>query len=99
MPVTTNKNFRKANRHFFEQSGIRLCRPERHHPFLVLNRTGESTTSIEVVNNTMDLIKYPAKTRVLIQWRGNRRSDFYKFTVGEFKRHLRANPAKTGQRI
>jgi len=99
MSVTTNKNFRKANRHFFEESGIRLCRTERHHPFLVLNRTGESTTNIDVVDNTMDLIKYPARTRVLTQWRGNRRSDYYKFTVGELRQHLRAHPAKSGQRI
>jgi len=60
----------------------------QHHPFIVLNMTGKNKEilSIEIVNNADELIRnYSVETKVLAQWPGRWRSDFFSFTVGDIK--------------
>lgn len=50
-----------------------------HRPFLMVN---EGT--IEMCDTLAELETYPPETQVLVQWRGEWRSDFFEFTVADW---------------
>lgn len=69
---------------FFEKSdmfdGGRLV----HNPFLVFEERGEDI-EIALVYSSYKLLDYPDDTKVMGQWPGKWRSDWFRFTVGEYK--------------
>lgn len=76
---------------YFELSGIRESSKLKHHPFIVFREL--DLVKVEICHSIKDLIaEYPDETKVLAQWRGQWSSDFFKFTVGELKKYLKANP-------
>ena len=96
--LATNKNIRAANRHFFENSGVREGRGIHHHPFIVFKRSDERI-NVEVVEDPKQLLTMPPRTKVIAQWKGKKRSNFFRFTVGQLKKHITDNPAKGRQKI
>lgn len=96
--LNTSKKIRSANRHFFEESGIRCNRTEKQHPYVVMNPT-ETRMNVDVCYSAGELLDLPDTTKVLAQWKGKGRSDFYRFTVKEFKKHLADNPKQARQRV
>jgi hypothetical protein len=56
----------------------------RHTPFLVFVEEGD-TIRVEIVNSKKQLLTYPDETKVMVQWRGEFSSDFFQFTVGDYR--------------
>ncbi len=96
--LNTDKKIRTANRHFFEGSGIRNCKEQKQRPFLVFRPT-KTRMNVDLCFNTNDLLDMPDNTKVMAQWQGKSRSDFYRFTVRELKQHIADNPRQARQRI
>jgi hypothetical protein len=96
--LATNKNIRAANRYFFENSGMREGKGIAHHPFIVFKRT-DKRINVEVVEDPVQLLTFPPRTKVIAQWKGKRKSNFFRFTVGQLKKYISDNPAKGRQKI
>lgn len=71
----------------FSKSGIIEAKKLNHHPFIVFMPIDyEMGVRVEVVDNAQDLLAmYPDDTPVMVQWPGQWRSDFFKFTVGQMR--------------
>lgn len=89
---------RAATSAYFEMSGIRRETKLSHNPFLVFNKDGARTT-VEIVDSAKDLLTYPTQTKVMAQWAGKQRSDFFQFTVGQLKKHIKENPPRSCEEI
>jgi hypothetical protein len=76
---------------FFRLSGIRETKRLNHHPLLIFMVTG-ATVRVVIESDPRRLLEYPADTRVMAQWGGQWRSDFFQFTVGQFRDYVSANP-------
>jgi|SRR5581483_5825539 len=98
MKFTTGKKIRTATSHFFEESGLRQNKREKQHPFLVLRPT-KTRMNVDVAFTAEELLALPENTRVIKQWRGSKRSDCYRFTVRDLKRHIADNPKTGSQKI
>ena len=57
-----------------------------HTPVLAFVVDGENVR-IELIEKPFMIYGYPDETPMMGQWRGNWRSDFFKFTAGDYKRH------------
>lgn len=73
---------------FFERSGI-LGRPHLEHtPFLAFQEIGDRIV-VNIVSSAMKLATdYPPETKVMVQWPGRWRSDFFQMTVGDVRAEL-----------
>lgn len=54
----------------------------------------EEGFEVKVVSNKDSLLRYPDETKVMGQWRGEWRSDFFQFTVGDVRKFLEARKEK-----
>jgi hypothetical protein len=54
--------------------------------------TGD-TVEVGIVDNAKKLLELPDDTKVMSQWRGEWRSDYFQFKVGDLRRHIADNPA------
>jgi hypothetical protein len=55
-----------------------------HSPLLVFQRS-EAGVSVEIVLKPVELMGYPDDTPVMGIWPGQWRSDYFQFTVGEYR--------------
>jgi len=69
---------------FFEQSGNFSGGKLTHTPFLVFLEE-ESAIRVRIVESAEQLLSFPDETPVMGQWQGNYRSDFFQFTVGDYR--------------
>lgn len=76
---------------YFERSGIRDWKRLSHTPLLVFQVDG-NTVTVKIVDNPRKLLEYPDDTKLMGQWRGEWRSDFFQFTVGQLSEHIQNNP-------
>ncbi len=74
---------------YFQISGIFDFPKLAHTPFLVFTRS-ESKVEVHIVLNGRELLLYPDETQVMGQWNGKWRSDFFQFTVGQYRAFLEA---------
>lgn len=96
MKLTTS--IKKAPSIFFEKSGIRTRRKFKHHPVIAfVKKDGE--VMIKVVTSPEALIKMPKRTKVLAQWCGKKRSDYFTFSVGMLRDYIENNPKKVGMAV
>jgi hypothetical protein len=74
---------------FFTKSD-NFCRSKlAHTPFLAFlnEQVGDKiTVTVQIVDNVPDLLKLPDSTQIMSQWQGQWRSEFFQFTVGEYKK-------------
>ncbi len=75
---------------YFAKSGIRSTRKLEHHPLLIFIEK-EGKVRVEIVDSASRLLDYPNETPVMGQWPGQWRSDFFQFTVGEFRDFVTKN--------
>jgi hypothetical protein len=78
----------------FTIGGIREYAKRTHHPFLVFVPIGEDEIEVQLVESPKKLLLYPAETKVMVQWEGKWRSDFFQFTVGDLQEHIKLHPKK-----
>lgn len=83
---------------YFEKSGIRYGQRLDHTPFVVFSEQKDAVT-VDIVDNAQDLITYPVDTKVMAQWAGRDRSDFFRFTVGDLRKHIKANPPRSVEAV
>jgi len=69
---------------FFERSGNFSADKLLHTPFLVFLEK-EDAIHVKIVDNAEQLLSFPDETPVMGQWQGNYRSDFFQFTVGDYR--------------
>ncbi len=85
---------------FFRLSGVLDIERLDHTPLLVFVAT-EDTVEVRIVQKPAELLSFPDETPVMGQWRGEWRSDFFRFTVGQFRRHYEAKyePLKAARNV
>jgi hypothetical protein len=96
--VSDKRKIRVANRHFFEESGIRNNKKQTQHPYLVVKKL-KTRVNLNLVYTAAELLTYPNTTKVLAQWQGKNRSDFYCFKVMDLRKHIIEHPPKATQKI
>lgn len=76
---------------YFKLGGIREHKKLTHTPFLVF-KVFADTVEVKIVDNAKTLLEYPDDTHVMAQWKGQWRSDFFQFKVGDFRRYVMEHP-------
>src|SRR5437588_4646314 len=69
---------------FFEKSGNFSGVKLTHTPFLVFLEK-EDAIEVRIVDTADQLLEFANETPVMGQWQGNYRSDFFQFTVGDYR--------------
>ena len=74
---------------FFKLSDVFTAERLNHTPLLVFIAS-EDTVQIRLLDRALDLLSLPDETPVMGQWRGTMRSDFFQFTVGQYRAYAEA---------
>jgi hypothetical protein len=74
---------------YFKLSGV-LDSEELNHTPLLAFIASEDTVNVRIVHKPAELLSFPDETPVMGQWRGEWRSDFFQFTVGQLRRYFEA---------
>ncbi len=72
---------------YFRISSVFTAGKLTHSPFLVFIEK-DNTVQVEIVRNAPDLLSYSDETLVMGQWAGEWRSDYFQFTVGDYRGFL-----------
>jgi len=64
-----------------------------HTPFLVFIRSGEVLT-VQIVSTPDMLLRLADEVKVMGQWPGVNRSDYFQFTVGQYRAFAKERVAK-----
>jgi hypothetical protein len=85
---------------YFKLSGVFESERLTHTPLLVFI-AGQDAITVRIVDKPIDLLPFPDETPVMGQWAGQWRSDFFQFTVGQYRQHLatKLEPLKTAQNV
>jgi hypothetical protein len=71
----------------FQKSYILSSKKLTHTPFIVFQELDDSIVVV-LAKNKDDLLAFPDETKVMVQWQGNWRSDFFHLTVGDVREYL-----------
>ncbi len=98
---------------YFSHGGIREHEELKHNPVLVfcvgeitLDADAHGTCllvptiTVKIVKRPADLLTeeyYKDEWECMAQWPGKHRSDFFHFTVGDFRSYIQDKPLKEGQ--
>jgi hypothetical protein len=74
---------------FFKCSGVFDSECLNHTPLLVFIAS-EASVTVRIINKPNELLSLPDDTPVMGQWRGERRSDYFQFTVGQYRPYAKA---------
>ena len=72
---------------YFRLSGVFDSERLNHTPLLVFVAS-EDTVKVHIVDKPTELLSFDDATPVMGQWRGEWRSDFFQFTVGQYRRYV-----------
>ncbi len=91
---------RKDTDEYFKLSGVFESERLTHTPLLVFT-TDQDAVTVRIVDKPTDLLSFPDETPVMGQWTGQWRSDFFQFTVGQYRQHLatKLEPLKTAKNV
>jgi hypothetical protein len=96
MSVDVLTNGRTDIQEYFQKSDIRESKKLSHTPLLVF-QIADDTVEVKILDRADKLLEYPDDTKVMGQWRGEWRSDFFQFTVGQFREHIAEYPREPWQ--
>ncbi|MBK9748989.1 MAG: hypothetical protein IPO91_19740 [Chloroflexi bacterium] len=74
---------------FFKLSDVFTAERLNHTPLLVFIAT-EDAVQVRLLDQSRDLLAFPDDTPVMGQWRGAMHSDFFQFTVGQYRAYSEA---------
>jgi hypothetical protein len=74
---------------FFRLSGVLDSDKLTHTPFLAFILAGDTVT-VQIIDRAAELLKLADDIEVMCQWRGDWRSDFFRFTVGRLRQAIEA---------
>ncbi|NUQ05116.1 MAG: hypothetical protein HUU31_14620 [Anaerolineae bacterium] len=80
---------RKDVDEFFKLSDVFTAERLNHTPLLVFIAT-EDAVQVRLLDHAHDLLSLPDETSVMGQWRGTMHSDFFQFTVGQYRAYAEA---------
>jgi len=69
---------------FFKLSDVFTAERLNHTPLIVFIAT-DDTLQVRLLDHAHELLSFPDDTPVMGQWRGTMRSDFFQFTVGQYR--------------
>ena len=72
---------------YFELSGCLECSKLNHTPFLAFV-CQDNVVVVRIIENALALLALPDDAPVMGQWRGEWKSDFFQFTVGQMRAYL-----------
>lgn len=72
---------------YFRLSGIFDYEELNHTPLLVFIPS-ENTVKVRIVHKPIELLSLSDELQVMGQWRGEWRSDFFQFTIGQFIKYF-----------
>ena len=88
--TTVELHGRRGNRDLFTKSG-NFIRGQKltHYPFLVFVVDNEGRrVDVRIVDNVDELLQYPDHFKVMSQWEGKWRSDFFYYLVGDVRKYM-----------
>jgi hypothetical protein len=74
---------------FFRLSDVFTAERLNHTPLIVFI-TSDDSIQVRLLDHVHDLLALPDDTPVMGQWRGAMRSDFFQFTVGQYRAYTEA---------
>jgi len=74
---------------YFRLSGVFDSERLNHTPLLVFVAS-DDTVRVHVINRPIALLSFDDGTPVMGQWRSEWHSDFFQFTVGQYRRYVEA---------
>ena len=74
---------------FFKLSDVFTAERLNHTPLIVFIATADAL-QIRLLDHAHELLSFPDDTPVMGQWRGTMRSDFFQFTVGQYRAYAEA---------
>jgi len=80
---------RKDVEDFFKLSDVFTAERLNHTPLLVFIAT-EGAVQVRLLDHAHALLSFPDDTPVMGQWRGAMHSDFFQFTVGQYRAYAEA---------
>ena len=80
---------RKDVDEFFKLSDVFTAERLNHTPLIVFIAT-EDTVQVRLLDHAHELLSFPDDTPVMGQWRGTMRSEFFQFTVGQYRAYAEA---------
>ena len=85
---------------YFKLSGVFSSEKLNHTPLLVF-LAHEDSIEVRIIDRPTDLLNFADDTPVMGQWRGEWRSDFFQFTVGQYRQRVEAQlePLKSARNV
>ena len=80
---------RKDVEDFFKLSDVFTAERLNHTPLIVFIATAD-VLQVRLLDHASELLSFPDVTPVMGQWRGTMRSDFFQFTVGQYRAYAEA---------
>jgi hypothetical protein len=78
------ENTREADTDFFNLSGILTYKEMKHTPLIAfIENNGD--VNIKVIMKVKEVLELPDQIKIICQWKGEWRSDYFHFTVGQLK--------------
>jgi hypothetical protein len=74
---------------FFKCSGVFDSEWLNHTPLLVFTAS-EASVTVRIINKPNELLFLPDDTPIMGQWRGQWHSDYFQFTVGQYRLYAEA---------
>ena len=86
LPITTH-GVRGDTDDMFRLAGVLSWAKLNHTPFIAIFG-GPDAIMVAVIDSAKKAAALPEETVLLVQWKGEYRSDFFRTTAGEVKRQL-----------
>ena len=74
---------------YFKISGVFQYSKLHHTPFLAFIESDDAI-QVRIVYSAKELLTLPDDTPVMGQWKGEWNSDYFQFTVGQYRKFLEA---------
>jgi hypothetical protein len=95
-PVTVETTGRTDIEEMFRSTGMLEDRRWPHTPFLAFV-VSEQTVAVRIIETPAELWALDPRTPMMVQWRGNWRSDFLQLTAGQAQEALAARQVRYGR--
>ena len=68
----------------FKLSGILKYKKLDHTPFIIFTTVNDKV-EVKLAYNKKELLEFPDNTKVMVQWQGQWKSDYFTFTVKDVR--------------
>jgi hypothetical protein len=91
---------RKDVNDYFKISGVFESERLNHTPLLALIAS-EDTVTVRIIDKPVELLDLTDETPVMGQWKGQWHSDFFQFTVGQYREYVESQyePLKSARNV